>query len=57
MAHLRPLENSEIDDQFILDKFEHYANTRGFTPNSIRCHGAAARDSQGFYGAKPGSAL
>ena len=36
MAHLRPLENSEIDDQFILDKFEHYANTRGFTPNSIR---------------------
>ena len=36
MAHLRPLENDEIDDQTILDRFEHYANTRGFVPNSIR---------------------
>lgn len=36
MAHLRPLELSEIDDQEILDKFQHYADTRGFTPNSIR---------------------
>jgi len=36
MAHLRPLENDEIDDQTILDRFEHYDNTRGFVPNSIR---------------------
>ena len=36
MAHLRPLENEEIDDDFIKEKFEHYQNTRGFTPNSIR---------------------
>lgn len=36
MPHLRPLENDEIADEFILDKFQHYANTRGFVPNSIR---------------------
>lgn len=36
MAHLRPLENSEIADEEILARFEHYAQTRGFTPNSIR---------------------
>ena len=36
MAHLRPLENSEISDAAILERFEHYAATRGFTPNSIR---------------------
>ncbi len=36
MTHLRPLEMNEIEDQFILDKFQHYADTRGFTPNSIR---------------------
>jgi len=36
MAHLRPLEDSEIADKYILDKFQHYANTRGFIPNSIR---------------------
>lgn len=36
MAHLRPLEDNEIADEFILDKFQHYANTRGFIPNSIR---------------------
>lgn len=36
MPHLRPLENDEIADEFILDKFKHYANTRGFVPNSIR---------------------
>ncbi len=36
MAHLRPLEINEIDDQEIQAKFQHYADTRGFTPNSIR---------------------
>lgn len=36
MAHLRPLDIDEIDDAFIRERFEHYQNTRGFTPNSIR---------------------
>ncbi|MEZ5498873.1 MAG: carboxymuconolactone decarboxylase family protein [Steroidobacteraceae bacterium] len=36
MANLRPLRNDEIDDKRILERFEHYARTRGFTPNSIR---------------------
>jgi len=36
MAHLRPLENSEINDGFIKDRFAHYEATRGFIPNSIR---------------------
>lgn len=36
MAHLRPLELTEIEDPEILEKFRHYADTRGFTPNSIR---------------------
>lgn len=36
MAHLSPLENDEIKDPEILERFAHYANTRGFTPNSIR---------------------
>lgn len=36
MPHLRPLENAEIDDDFIKERFAHYEATRGFTPNSIR---------------------
>lgn len=36
MAHLRPLENDEIDDAGIIERFEYYKDTRGFTPNSIR---------------------
>lgn len=36
MPHLRPLENEEIGDQQILERFSHYKNTRGFVPNSIR---------------------
>lgn len=36
MAHLKPLADDEIDDEFIKERFAHYANTRGFTPNSIR---------------------
>ena len=35
MAHLRPLELSEIPDESIKERFSHYKNTRGFTPNSI----------------------
>jgi uncharacterized peroxidase-related enzyme len=36
MAHLRPLENDEVEDTAIRERFEHYQDTRGFTPNSIR---------------------
>ena len=36
MPHLRPLADEEIDDDFIKERFAHYAKTRGFTPNSIR---------------------
>lgn len=36
MAHLRPLNDNEIEDSFITERFAHYAKTRGFTPNSIR---------------------
>lgn len=36
MAHMRPLERHEIEDESILERFEHYQQTRGFTPNSIR---------------------
>lgn len=36
MAHMRPLENSEIPDDEIKARFKHYEQTRGFTPNSIR---------------------
>lgn len=36
MAHLRPLENDEIADEGIKERFAHYEATRGFTPNSIR---------------------
>lgn len=36
MAHLEPLADDEIDDDFIRERFAYYAATRGFTPNSIR---------------------
>jgi uncharacterized peroxidase-related enzyme len=36
MPHLRPLDDHEIHDAMIKERFAHYANTRGFTPNSIR---------------------
>lgn len=36
MAHLRPLENGDIKDEAIIERFAHYEATRGFTPNSIR---------------------
>jgi uncharacterized peroxidase-related enzyme len=36
LAHLRPLHDEEIADDFIKERFAHYKRTRGFTPNSIR---------------------
>lgn len=36
MAHMLPLENDKIEDEFIKERFAHYEQTRGFTPNSIR---------------------
>ncbi|MBT8447267.1 MAG: carboxymuconolactone decarboxylase family protein [Gammaproteobacteria bacterium] len=36
MAHLPPLSIDAIEDPEIRQRFEHYADTRGFTPNSIR---------------------
>lgn len=35
MAHLRPLENHEVDQE-LQDMFSHYENTRGFCPNSVK---------------------
>lgn len=35
MAHIDPVKLSEVQDSDILARFEHYKNTRGFTPNSI----------------------
>ncbi|MCP4598034.1 carboxymuconolactone decarboxylase family protein [Neptuniibacter sp.] len=35
MAHLRPLENHEVDQE-LQDMFTHYENTRGFCPNSVK---------------------
>jgi len=34
MAHLRPLTREEIDNQELLDMYDHYEKTRGFVPNS-----------------------
>ncbi len=36
MAFMRPLNIDEISDLEIRRKFQHYHDTRGFTPNSIR---------------------
>lgn len=35
MAHLRPLENHEVDQE-LREMFTHYENTRGFCPNSVK---------------------
>lgn len=35
MAHMQPLSFDAVPDD-IRERFEHYKNTRGFTPNSIR---------------------
>ncbi len=36
MAFMRPLNIDEVSDSEIREKFQHYHDTRGFTPNSIR---------------------
>jgi len=36
MAHLSPLEYSDINDQEILESIQNYEKARGFVPNSIR---------------------
>lgn len=36
MAHLRPLDDEEIRDDAVLERFAHYQSSRGFVPNSIR---------------------
>lgn len=36
MSHLRPLNDEEIGDDAILEKFSHYQSRRGFVPNSLR---------------------
>jgi len=36
MAHLKPLEYSDIEDQEVRSSIEKYENLRGFVPNSIR---------------------
>jgi uncharacterized peroxidase-related enzyme len=35
MAHLDPVPLEDVPDADIRERFEHYRNTRGFTPNSI----------------------
>ena len=35
MPHLDPLPLADVPDADIRERFEHYRNTRGFTPNSI----------------------
>ena len=35
MPHLPPVPLSEVQDEEIRERFEHYRRTRGFTPNSI----------------------
>ena len=35
MAHLDPIPLADVEEDDIRERFEHYRNTRGFTPNSI----------------------
>ena len=35
MPHLKPVPLAEVPEADIRERFEHYKNTRGFTPNSI----------------------
>ena len=35
MPHLDPIPLSDVADDDIRTRFEHYKNTRGFTPNSL----------------------
>lgn len=47
MAHLRPLENNEVDQE-LRDMFENYENTRGFCPNSVKTMARRPNISKAF---------
>jgi uncharacterized peroxidase-related enzyme len=47
MAHLRPLENHEVDQE-LRDMFENYENTRGFCPNSVKTMARRPNISKAF---------
>lgn len=36
MPHMQPLDLSQIEDEELLGMLEHYRNTRGFIPNSVK---------------------
>ncbi len=48
MPHLEPLDDENIEDDFIKERFKHYENTRGFTPNSIRTMARRPNIVKGF---------
>ncbi len=47
MAHLRPLENHEVDQE-LREMFENYENTRGFCPNSVKTMARRPNISKAF---------
>lgn len=47
MAHLRPLENHEVDQE-LREMFAHYENTRGFCPNSVKTMARRPNISKAF---------
>lgn len=47
MAHLRPLENHEVDQE-LRDMFENYEKTRGFCPNSVKTMARRPNISKAF---------
>lgn len=47
MAHLKPLENHEVDQE-LRDMFTNYENTRGFCPNSVKTMARRPNISKAF---------
>jgi uncharacterized peroxidase-related enzyme len=47
MAHIKPLENHEVDDE-LRSMFEHYEKTRGFCPNSVKTMARRPNISKAF---------
>lgn len=47
MAHLRPLENHEVDQE-LRDMFTNYEKTRGFCPNSVKTMARRPNISKAF---------
>lgn len=47
MAHLRPLDKNEVDQE-LCDMFENYENTRGFCPNSVKTMARRPNISKAF---------